>query len=310
MPLTPINVPLRIEGQDATGPAVRGLNNVARAGERAQAAIGGVGVTANQMSRAMDNARRAAFRYTYYALIALRAGQMLLAAGMQRFFIEPTREAEEAIVRFAALSDEARGRIEEITEAAIEFAMRTPYAIADAAKAMENLYRTGRSVKEAMEEAYDAANLAVISGRELATEATFLGEIMNVFARTGITATQVVDELAYAMTQSKYTIPELQAALENAMSVAIGFNQTFEQTIALITAFGRAGVPARQAGNMLRRIFARMGMPKVNEFFMTLTEAWNEMNAAAIEAGKTLPAQLYTAEGKFGDLSRAVIASA
>jgi len=283
----------------ATAAAQRLEKQVQRTGLAAQGASRSTQVAAQatrQYQRALYDTSRVAFRYTYYSLIALELGQALLARKILQAPIRIAADAEIWAAKLRALGPEVKEQFETIEKAAEHIAMTLPYTFTEAMEAMEKLYRVGRPAEKLGEEAQAVAQLALISGRSLEAEAGLVGTILNVFARDGIQAMDVVDELAKAMTLSRFSIGDFDAALSNAMATAAAFNQTFESTLTMITALGRAGVEAGRAGTMVRRLLVRIGEPDVMQFYEQMTELyprviqrWNEMVQQGQVQGPQIP---------------------
>ena len=302
------------------GKVARDLDRVAQAAERLQRATGGMRTVSTaqatlsketkglavasreaaesqrQLNATIYDSSRVAFRYSYYALMALQLGQALLARKILQAPIKIAADAEIWAAKLKALGPEVKEQFGAIEKAAEHIAMTLPYTFTEAMEAMEKLYRVGRPAEKLGEEAQAVAQLALISGRSLEAEAGLVGTILNVFARDGIQAMDVVDELAKAMTLSRFSIGDFDAALSNAMATAAAFNQTFESTLTMITALGRAGVEASRAGTMVRRLLARIGEPDVMQFYEQMTELyprviqrWNEMVQQGQVEGPQIP---------------------
>lgn len=257
--------------------------------------------------QSVRSASREAFRYTYYAMAALRLGQALFAGAVLRGVLRPAEEAAIALGRVSALSEEAAGGIEKLERAASRAAMATPFTFAEITGGVEELYRAGRSFTQAIKDVEEVAKLATISRRTIGQEASFMGAIMTAYSKDvegGILTTRTaVDQLARAMTLSRYTVGDLQSALENAMDSAAGFNQTFTQTLTLITAIARGGAPAAQAGTMVRQLLMRFGRPETLAFYEAAMEYWQE------QTGRVAP-EIFTPTGEYADLGRVVVAAA
>jgi len=281
-------------------------------------------VATRQYNRALSDTGRLMFRYTYYALIMLRIGQVLLARKILQAPIRAAQEADLWVRKLRALAPEVRGVWGEIEAAAIHMALTLPYTFAESLQAMEKLYRVGRPIETIAQEAAAISKLAVISGRTLEAEAGLVGTVLNVFAGRVEGAVQVVDELAKAMTLSRFSIGDLDAALSRAMATAAAFNQSFESTLTLITAFGRAGIEAARAGTMVRRLIVRIGEPDVMRFYEQVlaiypeaVRRWNELvqlgrvQGPIYEVPQELPSLYDPETGDIvRDLGRAVVATA
>ena len=302
------------------GKVARDLDRVAQAAERLQRATGGMRTVSTaqatlsketkglavanreavksqrQFNATLYDSSRIAFRYSYYALMGLQLGQALIARKILQAPIRIAADAELWAAKLKALGPEVKEQFGAIEKAAEHIAMTLPYTFTEAMEAMEKLYRVGRPAEKLGEEAQAVAQLALISGRSLEAEAGLVGTVLNVFAEDGIRALDVVDQLAKAMTLSRFSIGDFDAALSNAMATAAAFNQTFESTLTMITALGRAGVEASRAGTMVRRLLVRIGEPDVMQFYEQMTELyprviqrWNEMVQQGQVQGPQIP---------------------
>ena len=250
------------------------------------------------------NVSREMYRYTFYAMAAMRIGAGLLQAAILKNLIGAATAGQDALSRLGAISHEASLRLGDISKTATEVALRTPHSFASIVQGIEVLYRAGLSLKEA-EAAIDAiARLATISGRSLATEAEFISTILISFRETlgegG--AARAINMLTEASKLSRYWFGDLEEALSNSMATASALNQTLEQTLAILTALGQKGVPAAQAGTLISRTLSQMGSEKVINFF-------EESLAVYRELGLGEPPALFTPAG-LGDMGEIMIAAA
>ena len=250
------------------------------------------------------NVSREMYRYTFYAMAAMRIGTGLLQAAILKNLVGAATAGQDSLSRLGAISHEASLRLGDISKTATEVALRTPHSFASIVKGIEVLYRAGLSLKEA-EAAIDAvARLATISGRSLATEAEFISTILISFRETlgegG--AARAINMLTEASKLSRYWFGDLEEALSNSMATASALNQTLEQTLAILTALGQKGVPAAQAGTLISRTLSQMGSEKVINFF-------EESLAVYRELGLGEPPALFTPAG-LGDMGEIMIAAA
>ncbi|MDD3492406.1 MAG: phage tail tape measure protein [Candidatus Thermoplasmatota archaeon] len=243
---------------------------------------------------------REVYRYTFYAMGALRVGSMLVQGALIKGLIGSATAGQDALDRLGAITADASARINELAKTASDVAVRTPHDFASIVQAMEMLYRAGMSLDDVQESIDAVAKMATISGRSLATEAEFIATIMLSFGNTlgENGAAKAADQLAMAARMSRYWFGDLEQALANCMATASALNQTFEGTLATLTAFASKGMSAAQAGTMLNRMLAQMGNPETIKFFKEALEAY----------GEGAP-PLFTAEG-LGDIGAIAVAAA
>lgn len=252
----------------------------------------------------MRSLSREMYRYTFYALAAMKVGSALIQVGIGRGLVRAATQGQDALDRLAAASLEARTRIGEISRAASDLATKLPFAFGEIVRGIELMIRAGLSLDAAQQAIGEAGKLAVISGRSIAAEAEFLAVILSSFGQSlgegGAAA--AVDQLAAAARLSRYWIDDLEDALANCMATASAMNQSLATTLTVLAAMGRKGMSAAQAGTLLNRTLAMMGNERVIAFFEGAMEAYSTLT------GLPAPA-VFTATG-LGDIGEIMVAAA
>jgi TP901 family phage tail tape measure protein len=235
--------------------------------------------------------------------------QAYLGYRVVRAFLAPAEAADEALVRLKAISGATAEEMRAVTDFADAMAVATPFAFAQVVRGIEAAVRAGLNLAQAMEVVKAATGLAVAEGINLAEATEFLSQVMFSFQLRAEDVGQALNMIFEAARQSPYTFGQIRYALSLTMASASALNQSLESVLALISIFGKAGVPAAQAATMINQAFTRLGDPETMQFIEGILEYGSTLPEVLERIGGEMPV-LFDIEKGLGDVGEALIAAA
>lgn len=161
-------------------------------------------------------------------------------------------------------------QIEEVSDRQLTFAGNT-------AKAFELVGSAKPELLESADALGQVSEAAILLGKagKMQTEAAVnsLTVSMNQFGASADRATEFVDILATAQQKGAGTIKYISQSMVRAGGTARAFGNSFEDTVAIMEGFAKAGVPASEAGTMLSGILSKLSKVQNKEFNPEFTKA-------------------------------------
>jgi len=156
---------------------------------------------------------------------------------------------------------------------------------ADTAKAFELVGSAKPELLASADALSQVTEAAIILGKagKLETEdaVNSLTVSMNQFGAGAERASEFVDILATAQQKGAGPIKYLSEAMVNAGGTAKAFGNSFEDTVAILEGFAKAGVPASEAGTMLSGILSKLSKVQNKDFNPQFTKATDIINNLA-----------------------------
>ena len=270
--------------------------------KRAKAGVRDVDTAINESGRTL-------FRYTFYAMWFAQVVQAYLGYRVIRAFLAPAEAADEALVRLKAISGATVNEMRAVTDFADAMSVATPFAFDQVVRGVEAAVRAGLNLAQAMDVVKTATGLAVAEGISLAEATEFLSQVMFSFQLKAEGVGKALDMIFEAARQSPYTFGQVRSALSLTMASASALNQSLESVLALISIFGKAGVPAAQAATMINQAFTRLGNPETMQFIEAILEYGSALPEVLERVGGQMPV-LFDVEKGLGDVGEALIATA
>ena len=292
------------------------IRTVVPEADRGQAAVEGVKKATTQARQSVDafnksvyESGRVLFRYTFYAMWFSQILQAYLGMRLVRRFLDATNAMEDALARLEAISGATYEQIEAAREFADELSARVPFAASEIVKALEAGVRAGLELGQAMEVVRSSTALALAEGTSLAEATEFLSQAMFAFGLSAERVGEALGMIFEAARQSPYVFGQVTYALRLTMASASALNQSLESLLALLSIFGRAGVPAAQAATMINQTMTRLGDPETMAFIETLLEYGAAIPEVLERIGGEIPV-LFDVEKGLGDIGEAMIGAA
>ena len=271
--------------------------NLDRASQSATTFAQKVTVGGQAASTAMQKAAQSSFRYTFYALMAMRAGQMLASAVFIKGMAKAANEYTHSLTRIQAVLQATADQMESIKAKAGEVVLKTPFGPTDTVEAMRNMAKQGLTVTQINDSIMKSANLATMGEMSLTSGAELLTEVLRAYNMKMEEAGDVTALLGYTAKQSKYEISDLKDILETVGPTAAAYGQSLPKTLQMLIAYGRKGVKPAEAGTLVRQVIMRSAKPEVRQLFEWGLEQMGEK-------------PLYNEEGYMTNIGQAMVATA
>lgn len=186
----------------------------------------------------------------------------LVAAAGVGVAIRAYANFDEAIARVRATGEDARGNMDALTQAAIDFGASTQFSATEAANAIEEMIKAGVSAKDVLGGGLEGAlNLASAGGLGVAEAAGIAATALQQFGLDGDQATRVSDILAAAAGKAQGDVSDFALALKYAGVPAKALGVSVEETTGVLAAFAEKGILADQAGTNLRAVLLSLAAP-------------------------------------------------
>lgn len=271
--------------------------NLDRASQSATTFAQKVTVGGQAASTAMQKAAQSSFRYTFYALMAMRAGQMLASAVFIKGMAKAANEYTHSLTRIQAVLQATADQMESIKAKAGEVVLKTPFGPTDTVEAMRNMAKQGLAVTQINNSIMESANLATMGEMSLTSGAELLTEVLRAYNMKMEEAGDVTALLGYAAKQSKYEVSDLKDILETVGPTAAAYGQSLPKTLQMLIAYGRKGVKPSEAATLIRQVIMRSAKPEVQE---VLEWGLRQMGEKP----------LYNEEGYMTNIGQAMVATA
>ena len=192
------------------------------------------------------------------------AGVALIAAFSASLFgggIKSAAKFEESLDRIQSVTRATAEEMRQLEEAANKAGTETKFTADEAAGALENLVRSGKSASEAVALLPQVLSLATAETLDLAEASGFVTKTLAQF-NFGIEQTQRVVDVLVATSQSATTnVAGVGAALRDAGIVAAQSGLSLEETTAAIGVLADASIDGERAGVALRNIILALQDP-------------------------------------------------
>ncbi|AMQ66958.1 tape measure protein [Mycobacterium phage Bipper] len=132
---------------------------------------------------------------------------------------------------------------------------------ASAAAAMLELAKGGLTMEQALAAAPGTLRLAAAASIDAATAAESQAAILNSFQLAPDQANHVADALANVANAAAGEVPDFMMALQQAATVAHGFNISMDDTVAVMGLFAKAGIQGSDAGTSFKTMLTHIANP-------------------------------------------------
>lgn len=217
-------------------------------------------------------------------------GTAAIAAGLAiKSAVSSAADFESQMLTFKAVTQSTDEQMKLVSETALALGadLSLPATSAnDASTALLELSKAGLSVADSLAAAKGVLQLATVANLSAGEAAQITAGQLNAFKLSGDQATRVAELLADASIAAQGEISDFAAAFQQAGTAANQSGVSIEDTTALLTELGRAGIRGADAGTSLRTFLLRL-VP-------TTKEASQYVKALGIELdkNKTIGAQL------------------
>lgn len=163
---------------------------------------------------------------------------------------------EKAMAEVGTLLDDTSG-LDATADAIKRLSVEFGQAPTDQAKALYQIISAGASDATEQVELLTASNRLALGGvTDVATAADGLTTVLNAYAGSGLTASEVSDSLFTTMKQGKTTIEELSSSVGNVATIAAQTGVSLREVGAAVGTLTKSGIATGEAMNALRGVLA------------------------------------------------------
>lgn len=257
-------------------------STVLRAQDRASRTFNKVTASANRMSRATRQARKAADAASKAGVRGATVVGLAVAAASRTSLLVAKNFQEARNAVFARLPDATEDQLAQLEQQAKSLGAVTSFSATEAANAQENFAAAGLKVNEILEATPRALSLAAAEAMGLGEAAGVITNTLNQFGLEVTESQRVVDVLARGSSLARTDVRQLGEALVKAGVSANNFSVPLEGTIAAILSLQDAGIQPSVAGNSLAKIIGILATPtgasleKLKELNLTMSDFFDK----------------------------------
>lgn len=167
-------------------------------------------------------------------------------------------EFQAQMSKVSALSGATNREFEQLVKGARKFGAETVFSATEAAQALEYTSLAGWDVQESMDGLPGILNLAAASSMELGKSSDIVTDYLTAFGMQAKESINLVDIMAYAMSNTNTNTEQLGEAYKNSASTAHAFGLSVEETTAWLGKMADAGKKGGEAGTALNSVLARL----------------------------------------------------
>ncbi|GAA2183372.1 phage tail tape measure protein [Brooklawnia cerclae] len=186
-------------------------------------------------------------------------------AAMVGAFAAATAKASEfdsSMSKVAATGDDARGNLDGLRAAAMEWGAATKYSADEAAGGIESLLKAGVSATDVIGGGLEGAlNLAATGNLSVADSAEVAATAMTQFGLAGSDVPHIADLIAAGAGKAQGEVSDMSAALNQSGLVASQFGLSIEETTGSLAAFASAGLVGSDAGTSFKSMLLQLAAP-------------------------------------------------
>lgn len=182
-------------------------------------------------------------------------------AGFLRESISAAADLEKQIDIVATISRASAEEQRRLQKAAEQAGATTKFTALEAAQALENLVRSGKSAAEAVGLLPKVLALAAAEQLQLAESASFITSTLAQYNLAVADAGRVTDILVAGSQNADTNVRQLGAALAKAGGLAADAGLSLEQTVAILGTFANNALRGEEAGTALRGLLSQLSNP-------------------------------------------------
>ena len=176
-------------------------------------------------------------------------------------FIEYGAEFEDSITRAGAVAGATGDDFEKLKNKAREMGAETRYSAAECADALYYMGMAGWDTKDMMSGLEGVLNLATVADMDLAQASDFVTDGLTALGMSASQATDFVDMLASASTNSNTSVAQMQSAFTNVAPIAGTLGISMSDLSVALGLMANNGVKAEKAGTALKNLLTNMASP-------------------------------------------------
>ena len=172
--------------------------------------------------------------------------------------VETGIEYEATMSKVQAITNATGSEMAQMSDLAMELGAKTSKSASESAEAMTYMGMAGWNTKEILAGLPGVINLSIASGEDLARTSDILTDNLTAFGMSADDASYYADVLAYSASNANVTVDSLGESLKYVAPVATGAGVAMEETVAMVSLLGDAGIKGSQAGTTLRSVILNL----------------------------------------------------
>lgn len=172
--------------------------------------------------------------------------------------MEVGTEYEATMSKVQAITNSTGAEMEQMSALALELGAKTSKSATESAEAMTYMGYAGWDTKEILAGLPGVIDLSIASGEDLARVSDIVTDNLTAFGKSAEDAGYYADVLSYASSNANVTVDSLGEALKYVAPVATGAGVSMEETVAMVSLLGDAGIKGSQAGTTLRSVILNL----------------------------------------------------
>lgn len=172
--------------------------------------------------------------------------------------VETGIEYEATMSKVQSITNATGSEMQQMSELALELGAKTSKSATESAEAMTYMGYAGWNTKEIMAGLPGVIDLSIASGEDLARVSDIVTDNLTAFGKSAEDAGYYADVLSYASSNANVTVDSLGESLKYVAPVATGAGVAMEETVAMVSLLGDAGIKGSQAGTTLRSVILNL----------------------------------------------------
>lgn len=172
--------------------------------------------------------------------------------------VETGTEYEATMSKVQAITNATGAEMQQMSELAMELGAKTSKSATESAEAMTYMGMAGWNTQEILSGLPGVINLSIASGEDLARTSDIVTDNLTAFGMSAEDASYYADVLSYSASNANVTVDSLGESLKYVAPVATGAGVAMEETVAMVSLLGDAGIKGSQAGTTLRSVILNL----------------------------------------------------
>lgn len=172
--------------------------------------------------------------------------------------VETGVEYEATMSKVQAITNSTGAEMAQMSELAMELGAKTSKSATESAEAMTYMGMAGWNTQEILSGLPGVINLSIASGEDLARTSDIVTDNLTAFGMSAEDASYYADVLSYSASNANVTVDSLGESLKYVAPVATGAGVAMEETVAMVSLLGDAGIKGSQAGTTLRSVILNL----------------------------------------------------
>jgi len=211
----------------------------------------------NQMANTSQSAKKVSKDIALIHKAALGMGAAL-AVGVGAA-VKTAADFEQAMANVKAVSGASASEMDQLSQAAKDFAETSQYNAVQIAGGMEELIKAGLTTSQVIGGGLKGAlDLAAAGGISLKDAAEVASTALNAFKKDSLSVSDAANILAGAANASATDVGEMRFGLSMVSAVASGVGLTFKDTASTLALFAQNGLKGSDAGTSLKTMLLNL----------------------------------------------------